>query len=131
MRNPQLSTSFPSGQNETTDLADYNTWSVKKITIGRNCNTAQSEPGTNRKKPGITQVPKASRSWGANIPGGCTEKIAPAMNGPRFARMSIKIIPQGRGYVTSSRQLGQIKGILPTKSLKGPLFGNTTPWKKT
>jgi hypothetical protein len=45
--------------------------------------------GTNRKKPGITQVLKASRSWGANIPGGYTEKIAPAMNGPRFARISI------------------------------------------
>jgi hypothetical protein len=81
-----------------------------------------AQPSNELKKAGNNSNAYSVKELGANMPQAVSEKMASAMNGPRFAPMSIKF-PQGRGYVTSARKLGQIRGILPTKSLKGQLFG--------
>ncbi len=65
------------------------------------------------KKAGNNSSAYSVKELGSNSLRRCTEKLASAMNGPRFARMSIK----------PAQQLGQIRGILPTKSLKANYLG--------
>jgi len=121
MRNPQPSTSFPVGQNELRPCGLQHL-ECKKDHHWKELQHCPKRPMDESKKAGNNSSAYSVKELGPNSLRRCTEKLASAMNGPRFARMSIKT-PQGRGCVTSAQQLGQIRGILPTKSLKGQLFG--------